>query len=709
MPKSSSATQRSMTGPAAVPNAPAARGLFRAALLATLFAAAPAYPLSQEEIAAKVLSVMDNSASPCEDFYQYACGNWIREASIPADEVNVDRGIGTADDAIRARLAVLLQEGATNPGGNRALALAGTYFAACMDMAGRDGGQPNPAAVAALQPYLDLIDNVRNTKDFLYVAGKLAAIGVPAVFNLSLIPNVFVSPNSSNYMFRLDPADPGYYDGDIYRKSDARNRALRRDLGKIVTTILGRFGDTARASRHARDIIKLESLFARYHPYFGKQPGIVIAAPGYLYMAGPRQDWARFFDGAGVLPGELLFFSRGYMGALGNFLAQFPVDSLRSYLRWTLIRTYRFYLPHYYREFPPLSPAFAAQIPAGFSPAWKQCVDNTSAALAETTGKIWAESQSSDRIFATTSSMMNAVRNGFLARLPAVSWLDGASAAATANKAASTDLQLGVPGSWIDETGIPLSRDGHLANTIAANQFNFQRLASRVDQPVSRTIWDSDTSRQHAQTVNAAHLRLTNQIYIPLGIQQEPFIHPDYPLAMNYGGLGSILGHEFIHGYDDGGHYFDAQGFYRNIWSGATSRAFQARSQCLVRQYGRYRVSPPPVRLDGGAMLTENIADNGGIRLAFNAFQSSSPESLGNPSGVGGLTQGQLFFVAYAQNWCEKTTPERQAYLASRSWYNYAPNRYRVIGSLSNSSEFAASFGCPARSPMNPPRKCEVW
>lgn len=665
--------------------------------------------LTRQEIETQVLSAMDTGADPCGDFYQYACGRWIADTGIPADETRVVRGPSTAADTIRARIAVLLQEAAANPNGNRDLALAGTYFAACMAVAGRDGGQPDPAAIAALQPYFDLIDTVGNPRDFLNVAGRLAAIGVPAVFQLSLFTDVFSFPGPSTYIFRLDPADPGFYDGDLYRKGDQGNRALRRDLGRIIQTILGRFGDTVSAERHARDIIKLEALLSKYHPYFGKQPGIVLAEPRFLYAASPKQDWNSYFDGAGVTGGRLLFFNRYFIGALGNALAKFPKDSLRSYLRWKLIRTYRFYLPHYYREFPSLSPAFAAQIPTGFSPPWKQCVDNTAAVLPETTGKIWAGSQNPDRLTQVASAMMGSVREDFLARLSSIDWLDGASTAATAGKARNTDVQLGVPATWRDETAIPVAADGALANTLAANEFAFRRLASRVGQPVARTIWDGDLSRQYPHTVNAGYLRPTNQIYVPLGIQQEPFAHPDYPLAMNYGGLGAVLGHEFIHGYDDGGHYFDAEGRYGNIWTGRTTRAFTARSRCLVRQYGRYRISPPPVRLDGGAMLTENIADNGGIGLAFGAFQGSSTEPSTSPSGIGNLTQGQLFFVAYAQNWCEKTTPERSAYLASRSWYNYAPNRFRVTGPLSNSAEFAATFGCPVGSAMNPPRKCEVW
>lgn len=686
------------------------RRLACGAILAALVFGGPAHALTQGEIQSQVLSAMDTATSPCDDFYQYSCGNWIDSVSVPADEFSRVRGFSLAEDNIRSALAVLLQDAATNPAGNPDRALAGTYFAACMNAAGTDNGQPDHAAIAPLQPYFGLIDRVSNTTDFLKVAGQLATIGVPAVFQISLLPDVFSLLPPRNYIVRLDPADPGFYDGDIYRKETARNLILRRDLQKIIRTVLSRFGDTDGVDRHADDIIRLEALLSKYHPAFGRQPALVLTAPDALYRASRKQDWNRYFDGAGnVQEGGLLLFDRQFIKVLGNALNKFPVDSLQSYLRWKLIRTYRFYVPSYYRQFPALSPSFESIFPAGFSPAWKQCVDSTSAVLAETTGKLWVESQETDRIRALTASMMDSIRNGFLSRLPIVSRLSPLSIVATADKAENVDLQLGFPASWIDETGIPVVSGEYLANTLAANAESFRRITARVGQPVDRTFWDRDIFQLYPQTVNAAYSRVTNQIYIPLGIQQEPFAHPDYPLAMNYGGLGSVLGHEFIHGYDDGGHYFDSLGLFGNIWTRWETRAFNRRTQCLVRQYGRYMAPSRPFNLNGRAILTENIADNGGIRLAFTAFKAALPGLPGDPSGIGNLTQGQLFFVSYAQNFCEKSTPARDNYLASRSWYNYAPNQYRVIGSLSNSTEFAEAFACPKRSPMNPPGKCEVW
>lgn len=267
-------------------------------------------------------------------------------------------------------------------------------------------------------------------------------------------------------------------------------------------------------------------------------------------------------------------------------------------------------------------------------------------------------------------------------------------------------MQFGFPAQWPDLSGLPIAPDAYLANAVEALTFRFQREMALYGRPVDRSAWGPGL---RPQTVSASNSLLKNQIHLFAGMLRPPFFNPDYPLAMNYGGIGSVMAHELAHGFGHAGRFFDAMGAYEDLWSRSTNRAFDQRAQCLTRQYARYETAPGlRFKVNGKRTLEENQADGNGLRLAYDAYQKVA-EAQPDNGGLGDLTADQLFFVSYAQNFCEAVRPQRVGYYASRSWSRYAPHKYRVNGPVSNSPEFAAAFQCTLGKPMNPSKKCEIW
>jgi endothelin-converting enzyme/putative endopeptidase len=243
---------------------------------------------------------------------------------------------------------------------------------------------------------------------------------------------------------------------------------------------------------------------------------------------------------------------------------------------------------------------------------------------------------------------------------------------------------------------------GYFANVLAAREFESDRQVQKIGRPVDETEW-----RMTPQMVNAYYNPLVNEIAFPAGILQPPFFRRDHPAAMNYGAIGAVMGHELTHGFDDQGRKFDPQGRLQEWWAPEVARRFEDRARCVERQYSGYEVEPG-VAVQGELTLGENIADNGGLKQAYDAYKGwEAQQGEEVPPAVPGLTNDQLFFVSYAQVWCAKMTPE-----AARMQVTvdpHSPARFRVIGAITNHPAFGAAFQCAPGTPMNPVDKCQVW
>jgi len=260
--------------------------------------------------------------------------------------------------------------------------------------------------------------------------------------------------------------------------------------------------------------------------------------------------------------------------------------------------------------------------------------------------------------------------------------------------------KIGYPDKWRDYSKLTVRPGDAFGNAMAARRFETEFDLAKIGKPVDKTEWGMTPP-----TVNAYYNALQNEMVFPAGILQSPFFHRDFPAAMNFGGIGMVVGHELTHGFDDQGRKFDPTGQLAEWWEPSVSARFEERAECVDNLYTGYEVQPD-VHLNGKLTLGENIADLGGVKQAFAAYQTWLKGHPGN-EGFGGLTNDQLFFVGFAQTWCQLATPEVERMLTTVD--SHSPARFRVVGPLSNFPQFAATFQCAENTPMNPAKRCEVW
>jgi|GEM_PF-5510335 len=642
-----------------------------------------------------VAKAMDPSANPCKDFYRYACGGWMDSTPIPSDKSEVVRSFDTAEDDVDNRLYALFQEAASRfPSGAAQQDQIGRFYKSCMDNNGIE-----ERGITKLQPYLSLIDQVNTKDDFLRVAGQLQAIGVNRLFSPNIIPDY---SNSQFYTLRLDAGEPGFSDGDIYTRTDATSNALRKTGSAYMADILVLLGEPSKdAKRHVAQIIAIEKIISKYNPEFGHPKGVIGLNSIYeLNNISPKLRWENFFAGLGNHVINDLFVSPDFLKALGKILSNTPTDTLKAYLRWSLISSYRQYLPKtYFRSISNELIYNLAELPS-----WKICTGQTSDLLGEPVGQLLIDNDGTKALAPIARTMIGQIKNSFQQSLPGISWLDSFSLDATNSKINAITEQIGYPQIWSTYTNQNFDPTDFLGNVIKVRKYNFDQEMSLYNRQVNRNGWSLSAK---PQTVNAFYYALKNQIHILGGLLRPPFINAKNPAPINYAAVGYVMSHEVMHGFGQGGHYFEDDGNYHNIWTQKSTKTYDSRSQCVTKQYSAY-LAAPKVKVNGAETLEENLADVNGLKLAYLTFKSTVTNLPDYQIGDETLTPDQLFFIGYAQNFCAVSRPHVQAYISSRSWWSYAPARYRAIGPIVNRPEFANAFNCAKGTPMNPAKKCSV-
>ena len=376
-------------------------------------------------------------------------------------------------------------------------------------------------------------------------------------------------------------------------------------------------------------------------------------------------------------------------------------EVLQAYLRWSLVNTTAGLLPAAFvkADFDFFQATFSGQ--KEIRPRWKRCVDATENALGEALGRLYVDQYFTGQSREIAITMMKDIQDAFVADLPSLKWMDEATRQRAREKKNALQNKIGYPKSFRDYSALQIGRDSYFANTIAATEFEVNRQLAKVGKPVDRAEWGMTP-----QTVNAGYNPLTNMITFPAGILQPPFFHRDFPTAMNYGAVGTVMGHELTHGFDDEGRKFDPKGALREWWAPEVSTQFEAQAQCVRDQYDAYEVEPG-VHVNGTLTAGENIGDVGGLKQAWAAYKAWEKRNGGPGPSLAGFTPDQLFFLGHAQGWCTVTTPEDARRRVTTDVHS--PSEFRVIGPIVDHPNFAETFQCKAGTRMNPVKKCEVW
>ena len=642
-------------------------------------------------------TTLDRSADPCSNFYQFACGGWLAKTEIPADRTTWSRGFSEIYDRNQQTLRTILEAAAAggkdpDPGTQK----LGNFYASCMDEATIE-----KAGLSALEPWLKRARKVRNKKQITALVSELQADGVNVLFNFFVDQD---AKDSTKMVAQLWQGGLGLPDRDYYLNDDDDTKKIRTAYSEHVAKMLQLAGSKpAAAKRAADDVLAFETELAK-----ASKTRVEMRDPhgldNRLDLAGieksaPNFGWQAFFKAVGK-PGwtEINVSSPKFFEQVNTMLTHTKPHMWRSYLEWQILRREAGRLP---KAFVDESFAMRKTLTGQekLRDRWKRCVSATDNALPDLLGPAFVKAKFSGDAKAAALQMVHAISAAFGSSVMTEAWMDEATRKLAEQKLGMMAYLIGYPDKW-KTYDFPVTRDNYAANAIAADRFQVAYEMSKLGVPVDRTEW-----MMSAPTVNAYYNPSMNHMVFPAGILQPPFYDPKASAAVNLGGMGMIVGHELTHGFDDQGSQYDGNGSLKNWWSPAVAKNFDAKKQCVIDQYHGYEPLPG-VHVNGKLTLGENIADMGGVKMAFEAYRAMR-KAAKQKVLAGGFTEDQQFFLAVGQAWCTKVR-DASARLRVKT-DPHSPPQFRVHGALSNLPAFGEAFQCAKGTPMNRDNMCTVW
>jgi len=649
---------------------------------------------------------MDRNADPCVDFYQYACGGWMKNNPIPADQARWSVYSKLAQDNQRFLWGILEDLAKQQDGRNASQQKIGDYFGACMDEKAIE-----TRGSAPLKPYFDQIASLHSNKDLPRVLARLhLALSDPGLFFGFGASQDF--GDSSRVIAFATAGGLGLPDRDSYLKQDAKSKEIR---AKYLTHIANTFellGDApAQAKQEAARVMAIETELAKaslsrvdkrdpyklYHKLDAK--GLQALTPGF--------DWHAYLDELGQ--GKQTTFNvtePDFFKALGKMWTSKDVAATKTYLRWQVARNMS---PVLASKFDREHFDFFSKTLRGVQqqpPRWKRCVALVDHQLGEALGQEFVSRAFSPQLKEKTLHMTRQIETAMKKDIDSLDWMSPETKKRAQEKLAAIVNKIGYPDKWRDYGSYVVKAGDFAGNVERGHQFEEHRQLAKIGKPLDRTEWGMTPP-----TVNAYFDPQMNDINFPAGVLQPPLYDPKMDDAPNYGNTGGTIGHELTHAFDDEGRQFDAQGNLKDWWTKDDAKAYEERAQCIVDQYAQYTVVDD-VKINSKLTEGEDIADLGGLILGWMAWQeemASMPQKA-QPQGEklrDGLTPEQRFFVGYAQWACENDRPENQRVTAMTD--PHSPGRFRVNGLLVNMPQFQQAFQCKAGQPMVKEKRCRVW
>jgi putative endopeptidase len=644
------------------------------------------------------LASMDTAVDPCQDFYLYSCGGWMRKNPIPSDQP-AWTVYGKLQDENEQLLWGLLEQAARpDPARPPARQKTGDYFAACMDEAAIDKAGASP-----LKPRLDAIAALASKHGLAALLGRLhPETSGGFLFGFGSAQDF---QDSSQVIAFAVAGGLGLPDRDYYLKDDPASKGLRSAYVAHVARMLQLIGDPpSTAAKGSRAVLEIETALARvsltrverrdpyqvYHRMTRKE----------LQALTPSFRWDEYLAAAGRPELESLNVTQpGFFRGVEAQLRKESLERLKTYLRWHAVHDAAPYLS---RPFVDEDFAFFDARLLGvkeIEPRWKRCVEYVDRDLGEALGQVFVEAAFGADVKGATVEMVRQVEVAMEARIQALPWMSAPTRARALEKLHAMRNKVGYPEAWRDYSSLEVRPGDFLVDVSRAVGFEFRRQMERIGKPVDRSEWDMS-----APTVNAYYNPSLNDMNFPAGILLPPLFDPKMDAAPNYGNTGSTIGHELTHGFDDQGRQFDAQGNLKDWWTAEDAAEFQKRTGCIVDQYAQYPVVDD-IKINSRLTLGEDVADLGGTIIAYEAWKNATREERREPKD--GLTPEQRFFVGFAQWACGHETPEAKRVRAATN--PHSPGKWRINGVVVNMPEFRDAFQCKAGSPMVREPVCRVW
>ena len=646
-------------------------------------------------------SALDPSVPPCDDFYQYACGNWIKTTEIPGDEATWFRSFSVIRDRNEDILKGILDAKAKgDTGEDKYGKQLGDFYASCMDEDGieKNGGKP-------LEPWLKAIDDVKDPASLTKTLGKLQGDGLGMIWDLSAAQDFGDATQVVGMFWQggLGMPEKEYYLDDKTPKMVE----LRGTYEKHVAAMLILAGDPeAKAKANAKTVLKVETQLAQawMSKEDRREPKKINhrASRADLPKLAPGIAWDPWLEGASAKSVATFNVAQpDFMKAVGQMIGgKVAIGDWKTYLRWHLYRQTADQLPRPFvdEKFRWRQALVGAKT---LPPRWKRCVRAVDGGMGEALAQPFVKKTLGAEGKAVVVGMVGAIEASMHENLEKIVWMDEPTKKAAFTKLAKIANKIAYPDKWRSYDDLTIARTSYVQNMIAASAFEHRRQMAKIGKPVDRSEWGMSPP-----TVNAYYDAQLNEMVFPAGILQPPFYANAAPMPTNYGGIGMVMGHELTHGFDDEGRQFDAEGNLKDWWGPAVNTEFERRAECVKKQYDDYVVLGD-VHVNGKLTLGENIADLGGVKLAYRALKTKSAAAA--PVKSGEFTPEQEYFLGFAQGWCGKLRDEALRHQVATN--PHSPPNFRVNGPLSNVTEFATAFSCKADAKMvrRGADRCEVW
>ncbi len=643
---------------------------------------------------------IDKAVNPCVDFYQYSCGNWLKKAEIPPDQSGWDSFTDLRERNEAIMRGILEKVSGDAAARNSIDQKIGDFYSSCMDEK-----TVNAKGIEALKPELDRVAEVKDKAALIDVIAHDHLIGTNSFFDFGSSPDLH---NAGMDIANLDQSGLTLPDRDYYISTTPKMVEMRKHLLDYATQLFTLDGQSPQqASDSAHIVLRIETALAnaemdrtlrrdpKNRDHKMERDQIRTLAPN-LYLN-------QYFEAVGSPNfSSLNVRNPEFFQKLNGILDSESLDALKIYASWHLLSL----------SAPWLSDPF---VQANFQyrhnltgqeeiqPRWKRCVSATDDALGEALGERYVELTFGTDGKQRMLKMVVALEQSLGEDIDNVTWMSPETKKQAHIKLAAINNKIGYPDKWRDYTKLTIARGDLMGNFLRANDFESKREVNKIEKPVDKNEWGMTPP-----TVNAYYNPSLNEIVFPAGILQPPFFDKEMDDAINFGGIGLVIGHELTHGFDDQGRKYDPQGNLRDWWTPEDGKEFEKRASCVANEYGGF-VAVDDLKLNGKLTLGENTADNGGARISLMALHKEIAQDPTSKAAqnVDGYTPDQRFFLGFGRVWCQKRRPEFQSMLVSVD--PHSPGKYRVDGTVENMPEFEQAWSCKAGQPMVSADVCRVW
>jgi putative endopeptidase len=644
---------------------------------------------------------INRDAKPCQDFYEFANGNWRAHNPIPASMVIWSKR-WAAGESTKDVLKTILDEAAasTSAAPKSTERLIGDFYGACMDEKLAES-----LGVKAISREMNLIQSIGSRADLQRVITQLQqeAVDAPFGFGAQQDPH-----HPQQIIAGTGAAGLGLPDRDFYFNTDDKAKETRQKYLEHIAKVFVLAGSSKdAASADAQLVMRIETSYAQ-----ATLTNVALRDPAAtdhkmkldeVQALTPDFNWKDFLKSYNVDAAVPINVDEPkFMQEFQRQLHQTSIADWKTYLTWQLLATASSDLsaPFVQEDF-----AFNQQYLEGateMKPRWKRCVESTDGNLGEALGKKYVEKTFSPQAKARMQEMVHNILLALHDDITTIAWMSPETKKKALEKLSTFNPKVGYPDKWKDYSGVQISRDSHWGNLVATRRFAIEDNLQQLGKPVDRLRWGMTTP-----TSNAYYNPLLNEIVFPAGILLPPMFDVNATDATNYGGIGPVIGHEISHGFDDQGAKYDSTGELKNWWTPADYKDFQARGQCVVDQFSAYTVDGG-LHENGKLVLGESIGDLGGVKLAYLAYERSL-KGKPRPPDQDGFTPEQQFFISWGQSRGDEIRPDAQRQFVLTN--PHPVSKYRVIGPLSNLPEFQQAFNCKPGDAMVRPteRRCVIW